>query len=48
VVPVAVKKQVPWVVLRCACIPQRLLRCPPAELHRGSIVCGVCGRRFCP
>jgi hypothetical protein len=48
VVPVAPKKQVPWVVLGCACVPQRLLRCPGAELLRGAVICGVCGERFLP
>ena len=44
--PPAVKKQVPWVVLGCACVPQRLLRCPSDEFDRGAIFCGVCGHRF--
>jgi len=48
VVPVAVKKQVPWVVVGCACVPQRLIRCPPAELQRGAVICGVCSERFLP
>jgi hypothetical protein len=46
VVPVAVKKQVPWIALGCACLPQRLLRCSPAGLQRGAVICGVCGERF--
>jgi hypothetical protein len=48
IAPAAVRKQVPWVDLGCACVPQRLLRCPPIELRRGALICGVCGRRFCP
>ena len=48
VAPVAPKKQVPWVVIECGCIPKRLLRCSPAELLRGTVSCGVCGERFLP
>jgi hypothetical protein len=48
VVPVASKKQIRWVVLGCACVPQRLLRCPRAELLRGTVICGLCGERFLP
>jgi hypothetical protein len=46
--PPPAKKQVPWVVLRCACAPVRITRAQPEELHRGEIVCAACGERFPP
>ncbi len=46
VAPEPPRKQALWVVAGCACIPQRILRCPPGELKRGGIVCRVCSELF--
>jgi hypothetical protein len=46
VAPPPAKKQVPWLLVECACQPARTVRVPGGELQRGGIVCGVCGGRF--
>jgi hypothetical protein len=48
VAPAVVKKQVPWISLRCACSPARFLRCHPRELNLGKVICGVCDEQFWP
>jgi hypothetical protein len=33
--PAGVKRQVPWLLVRCACSPRRVLHCPPEEFQLG-------------